>query len=537
MTSIRSKILTAFLFSLGLVIVGGGIGIYGLLGALSKYRTEVSTLELAQSGVLRTETHFKIQVQEWKNVLLRGKDPEKLDKYWKGFEKEEKAVATEASALASLLDDAEAKKLLTDFVAAHKQLGEGYRKGLVAFKEAGGDAFVGDKAVSGIDRLPTQLLDKAVERIDAIAEVAAKSADNAAQTSLIVATVAIVVGILIGLAVFMSLIQKQIVSPAAVLVRELDVLTSGNLAQSIRVDVLGEIGQLASGIETLRKQLVSVIGTAKSSSTAVHTGTSELRMATVEVRDSADRASDTAVNLAAAMEEMLTSIEQIAGNSVQVADEAGKARENVEFSREVVQRLLGDVHGIDGDLAATTTVVAKFVESAREIAGLTQQVKEIAEQTNLLALNAAIEAARAGEQGRGFAVVADEVRKLAEKSAKSANEIDLVTHQLEQGTIEVERTIAEGHLRLSATAAKSQEVSNSLDNAIAGVQTATQSVEQIASAIQEQRSAINGVASQSENLARMAEENASVANQIQGNAEQMSRFSEQLQQSLASFRT
>jgi hypothetical protein len=182
-STLRTRILGAFILALGIVIVGGGIGAYGLLNALDQYRTQVANLSADQAAVLRIESHFKIQVQEWKNVLLRGKDSAALEKYWHGFEKEETAVTSEGARLLTALPEGKAKALVGNFLAAHKQLGEGYRKGLAAFKEAAGDSAVGDKAVAGIDRAPTQTLDRAVEEIVVSASAARTTADAQAQHS------------------------------------------------------------------------------------------------------------------------------------------------------------------------------------------------------------------------------------------------------------------------------------------------------------------------------------------------------------------
>ncbi|MBS1230160.1 MAG: methyl-accepting chemotaxis sensory transducer [Proteobacteria bacterium] len=535
-STLRTKILGAFASALGIVIIGVAIGAYGLLNALEGYRSHVARLNASQANVLRIESHFKIQVQEWKNVLLRGKSAENIEKYWKGFEKEEASVAADAAALQAQLPAGRARDLIAEFISAHKQLGEGYRNGLIAFKEASADASVGDKAVTGIDRAPTATLNQAVDEIAQQAKEASSAADWQANTSMTMAVIVIILAIAGGLLMFFILTQNNIVKPAAKLVAELQTLTNGTLANPIDAKASGEIGHLAQGIEALRQQLLQLISNAKRSSSAVNSGTADLSEISDEIMSSANRASDTATALASSMEEMRGSIEQVAGNAGDVAREATKAQTNVYFSREVVQTLLDEVNGIQQSLNTTSSAVAEFVQNARSIAGLTQQVKEIADQTNLLALNAAIEAARAGEQGRGFAVVADEVRKLAEKSAQSANEIDAVTKQLEAGSVAVEHTITEGNARISANAAKSSEVSAALDQAIAGVQSATKSVEQIAGAIQQQRGTIDSVASQSEDLARMAEENSTAVSQIQENAKQMNRFASHLQDSLAVFR-
>lgn len=119
-STLRTRILGAFILALGIVIAGGGIGAYGLSNALEAYRTDVAALNADQAAVLRIESRFKIQVQEWKNVLLRGRDPAKLDKYWQGFEKEESSVASEAAALQATLPAGEARDLVGAFIAAHK---------------------------------------------------------------------------------------------------------------------------------------------------------------------------------------------------------------------------------------------------------------------------------------------------------------------------------------------------------------------------------------------------------------------------------
>ncbi|NTV11569.1 MAG: hypothetical protein HGA47_12470 [Zoogloea sp.] len=233
---------------------------------------------------------------------------------------------------------------------------------------------------------------------------------------------------------------------------------------------------------------------------------------------------------------MSASIDNVAQGAVGVADQAKLARDQAVRGHAMVGQLIAGIGKVERSLAESVSVVSDFVLSARSIASLTQQVREIADQTNLLALNAAIEAARAGEQGRGFAVVADEVRKLAEKSAQSAGEIDAVTRRLEQGTAAVEQAISLGNTQLLASIASSGEVSSALDGAIRSVDESASGVAQIASAVEQQRAAVQEVVGRAEELARMAEENSATVRLIRENVDHMGEFSRTLQQSMHAFR-
>jgi methyl-accepting chemotaxis protein len=232
-----------------------------------------------------------------------------------------------------------------------------------------------------------------------------------------------------------------------------------------------------------------------------------------EVNQSSQAQNESAASTAAAVEEVTVSIGMVADNAAEVGRQAKESADLTREGNRNADAMVAEINSIEQVMRQVEQSVHEFIERAHTITGMTQQVKDIADQTNLLALNAAIEAARAGEQGRGFAVVADEVRKLAEKSAQSANEIDRITRELDTQSGQVEKTIEQGVHSIQATQKNVQQVSSLMLQAGDAVERATTGVGDIVHAVQEQKVATDMIANHIEGIAQMAEKNyAAVAN-------------------------
>ncbi|HEX8979057.1 MAG TPA: methyl-accepting chemotaxis protein [Parasulfuritortus sp.] len=493
-------------------------------------------MQIAAMRIANLEATFKIQVQEWKDTLLRGDNPANLDKHWGAFEKREAEVQAQGTELLKILPDGEGKTLTQQFLEAHRQLGAGYRKGLDAFKSAGFQAKAGDAAVAGIDRQPTTLLLQARKSIEKMAEDRASQTIAKADRDVLMVAVFFLVMVGLGTAVYNNLVQRLILRPVATLVSHLNNLADGEFQHAIQSSSNDEIGKLAQSGEQVRSSLCKLIGQAQDSSQAVARATAELTSEAAGILQRTQSSTESAASLASAMEEMSTSIHGVAEETDRIRNKAGDTLARTREGNDRILELAGRHQELDATMNEIAEAVANFVTSTRSITNMTQQVREIAEQTNLLALNAAIEAARAGEAGRGFAVVADEVRKLAEKSATSAGEIDAVTQQLEQRSKIVESVVTRGQSTLAGSLESSQSAVEALAVAMQSVTDTTTEVQAIAGAVREETSAVEQISQTAEQVAASAEENGASARQIDGTVVQIRNHVNDLQTAMAAFK-
>jgi methyl-accepting chemotaxis protein len=286
-------------------------------------------------------------------------------------------------------------------------------------------------------------------------------------------------------------------------------LASGEADVSKRLPAEGsdEIARSAAAFNAFMSTLQQIVSDVSRNANNLNTAAGHLAVSAQEGQKRAFSQSDASETAAATIEELSVSIAAVAASAEEVRALAQASRERTGESRENLDRLIGEVTHIEAGVRNIASSAAAFIESTSVITTMTRQVREIADQTNLLALNAAIEAARAGEHGRGFAVVADEVRKLAERSSHSAVQIDEVTAGLGGRSAEVESAIHNCLQALEKSHACVEGVVGSLSDAETSVSQAAAGVDDITRAVQEQRTASQGIAQNVEQIARMAEGN------------------------------
>ncbi|MBL0282608.1 MAG: HAMP domain-containing protein [Zoogloea sp.] len=333
-------------------------------------------------------------------------------------------------------------------------------------------------------------------------------------------------------------IRRFVAMPLAAMNRSLAEIAKGEGDLTRRLPVAGrdEIGRMASAFNEMLGTIGRLVRQVGESAAQVTGSAQQLSASADRVADGSRRQHDQTEHAATSVDRMAANIAQVAASAERVHQRSQESLRRAEDGSSTLVSLVAEVGHAEDAVRQMANSVEQFVESTTAITSMTREVREIAEQTNLLALNAAIEAARAGEQGRGFAVVADEVRKLAEKSARSAGDIDAVTAQLSRQSVAVRAAIHQGLAHLASSRDAVSTVSGAIASANESVAAVGLGLDEIAEATEQQRGASAAVASSIEAIASMARDSNAAVESTASAARDMESLASQLQQTVARFR-
>lgn len=536
-SSIRLKLLLIAGTGTALLLCAALFGLWLSWNSLRNFEQVVLKSTTDERAILIMQANFKKQVQEWKDVLLRGSDAAALDKYWGNFESQERKVQEDGQALQARLTDAKARELIEQFLKAHQTMGGDYRKGLQAFKDSGYDSKAGDKSVKGMDRAPTELLTNASAELSALRQQVAEKVITDGHRGIYISLAIIAVVIVLTTVAFLWLVHVGIIAPAHKLVQDISHIARGDFSVPVSKSSEDEMGKIAHHVEKLRVDLGKTIAGINHSSTQVAEAAMQLSNAAVQASASSHNQHGATTSTAAAMQQMAVSISSVAEHAEEVKKVSAHNLRYAQNGNQSMVLLKTEIGSIEQTVKNTAESIDKFVKSSRAITAMTTKVKGLADQTNLLALNAAIEAARAGEQGRGFAVVADEVRKLAEQSAQSANEIDAITRELSQQSVAVDEVIRKGLQSLQNSNTCLDAVMSSLNDASDSATQAANGVHGIEASVREQRGASDSIARNVEQIAKMTEEHNIVANETAKSANTLQELAAAMKTAVGGFKT
>ena len=362
------------------------------------------------------------------------------------------------------------------------------------------------------------------------------TAVNAQRIKSIIAALIVSIPVLAFIWLF---IRNVVTTPLDNMVKGLRDIASGegDLTRRLEVRSQDEIGEASTAFNQMMEKFSALVRHVSNSADQVSSAARELAGSASQVASSSTQQNDQSAAAAAVVDKMVHSISSVAQSTEHVHDQSRESLRRSDEGNQSLSRLINEVGQVETMVKQIAESVNQFVQSTESITSMTREVRDIADQTNLLALNAAIEAARAGEQGRGFAVVADEVRKLAEKSAASASEIDGITRSLSHQSEEVHQSIEEG-LKLIASSLKSMDtVADVLASASSSVTEVSRGMDDIATATEEQRRNSSEVAANIEAIATMAMENSTAVDQTAAAANRLENLASNLQATVGRFRT
>ncbi len=310
----------------------------------------------------------------------------------------------------------------------------------------------------------------------------------------------------------------------------------GDLTVRLQVDRADELGQIAAGFNTFLNKLQNMIRDVVTSVQKVSDSSEYTADIAIRTNQGVQRQMAEIDQVATAVQEMSATAQDVARNATQAAEAASHADRSANDGKRIVQDTSAAIVALAGEIGRAVGVVQSLAKDSENINAILVAIRGIAEQTNLLALNAAIEAARAGEQGRGFAVVADEVRNLAQKTQQATEEIQSMIQQLQHGTREVVNVMEQSQARTDDSVQQAQAAAQSLEAITQAVSVINDMNTQIASAAEEQSAVAEDINRNVTNIGQVAGEVAGGADEASGASAELTKLAEQQRRLINQFR-
>jgi methyl-accepting chemotaxis protein len=552
--SIRSKLILLLVAATIALVAVGGLGLRGMsseqeaIAAIGGNRmpsiAALLTLKEGFTNISRS-TYMILAVPPG---LAADKKKAELELAMQRKKQGMEAVLSSTKVYESLPMDAEegrlwtaTKGLMEQWNALEKRISNAEARFL---QHAGDEAFqelIGETREAITQRRPVnaamletlqKLIDLQNQESDKAYNSAIEAATFAKNAELVVFLIAVAGIIGLGLSTLVSIMRPITIAQETVR----HIAASSDLTRRVDYSANDEIGAMVSALNQMLEKIQGSMRSIQGSMGEVRGAVSALSTAASEVASSSAHQSSASSAMAASIEEMTVSVNTVSDSAHVAKDLAMRSGAVSTEGGEIIEKTVAEMASIGTIVTSASQVIESLGNDSQQISAVVQVIKEVADQTNLLALNAAIEAARAGEQGRGFAVVADEVRKLAERTTQSTLDIGSMIEKIQRSATQAVAEMRQVVEQVGAGQALAADAGQRINEIRDAAQQVSAAIVEISSALQEQSAASLDIARHVEGIAQMTDENHAAADNTADSARRLDGLATEVDQVISSFR-
>jgi methyl-accepting chemotaxis protein len=521
---------------IALLVIGLGVFAVSRMSVIRQASVDMESTQLPSVGYLGNLTENVLRLRILSFRVLVNRDASALQEAQTRIGALVDKVRTAQSSYAALPASPEEAALYKTFTATLDNYMQAQNQMLELSRQNKLDemrALINTRIKDGTDQMGEQL-----NKLVALNNSDAKAASVVAgehYSSAITGIVAVAVIAALLTVLLAWLLTRSIVSPLNRALQVAQTIAGGNLTTVIEIDGQDEPARLLGALSGMQDNLRKTIEQIAGSATQLGAAAEELSTVTQEASRGMQQQNNEIEQAATAVNEMTAAVEEVARNAVSTSEASNQSTQAAREGRDRVVETVNAIQTMTHDVQNTSLMIEGLATQGRDIGKVLDVIRAIAEQTNLLALNAAIEAARAGEAGRGFAVVADEVRALAHRTAQSTQEIEKMVAGIQNGTGEAVSSMAQSNQRTQSTLEMARAAGVALEQITQSIHLINERNLVIASASEEQAQVSREVDRNLVNIRDLATQSAAGANQTSAATHELSRLAVNLNAMVARF--